>query len=676
MMLWLSLLSSLTLLGYTSACVIDLQDPSLTTAKDRLYRDITTNCGPDDIPPVTRVNTTAQLADLREEMINSNLQAYIVPIDEENRLAWVSGFSGSAGVAVITLDEASLWTDGRYFLQASEQLDCNWYLMRMGEDGVPILEDWIAQALLNQTVQDKRVGADPKLVGTGDWLDWQESLEKNGIDMLKSINLIDLIWTEEQGRPPKVYKDIVIHDLNWAGESWEAKIGRLREKLVEEQVYGMIVSELDEVAWLLNLRGEGSSSLEGLFHSPLFETLALVTMQEVRLWVHLEKVTSEITEHLNQPNCMESNICVIISEVEKSLADLEEWFSTQSDDKKILVTDASTYLSGANFAVYSTVPEQTRFLLESPVLSMKSIKNKVEEEGMMNAHVKDAVALIGWAAMIEQQIQMGVNWTEISAAELLSEYRLEQQDSKGDSFGTIAGFGSNGAVIHYSSTPQTNRVIDSSSLFLVDSGGQYLDGTTDVTRTFHYGTPTAEQIARYTDVLRGAIQLASVQAPEGTLDTSVDYATRQFLYRHGLEYRHGTGHGIGAYLKVHEGPTRIAMKRDKPAGLKPGIFFSDEPGYYKEGEFGIRLETILKVVPKEDVEDQGYGSFIKFDPVSLVPFEPKLIDYAALDHQEIDWLNDYNEIIKQKIVPRFEESGDEAALAWIASRTNNIKQTK
>jgi len=569
-----------------------------------------------------------------------------------------------------------LWTDGRYFLQASEQLDCNWYLMRMGEDGVPILEDWIAQALLNQTVQDKRVGADPKLVGTGDWLDWQESLEKSGIDMLKSINLIDLIWTEEQGRPPKVYKDIVIHDLKWAGESWEAKIGRLREKLVEEQVYGMIVSELDEVAWLLNLRGEGSSSLEGLFHSPLFETLALVTMQEVRLWVHLEKVTSEITEHLNQPNCMESNICVIISEVEKSLAELEEWFSTQSDDKKILVTDASTYLSGANFAVYSTVPEQTRFLLESPVLSMKSIKNKVEEEGMMNAHVKDAVALIGWAAMIEQQIQMGVNWTEISAAELLSEYRLEQQDSKGDSFGTIAGFGSNGAVIHYSSTPQTNRVIDSSSLFLVDSGGQYLDGTTDVTRTFHYGTPTAEQIARYTDVLRGAIQLASVQAPEGTLDTSVDYATRQFLYRHGLEYRHGTGHGIGAYLKVHEGPTRIAMKRDKPAGLKPGIFFSDEPGYYKEGEFGIRLETILKVVPKEDVEDQGYGSFIKFDPVSLVPFEPKLIDYAALDHQEIDWLNDYNEIIKQKIVPRFEESGDEAALAWIASRTNNIKQTK
>lgn len=406
----------------------------------------------------------------------------------------------------------------------------------------------------------------------------------------------------------------------------------------------MVVSELDEIAWLFNLRGEGESHNEGLFHTPTFQSLSLVTGGEVILWVHMDKVNQEVRDHLEN---------VEIRDIENSLRDLTEWISMHPEADKILITKPSSYLSGASYAVYSAIPETISNLDNSPLINMKAVKNPSEVAGMVEAHILDAVAVCDWAGYMEKQIMEDKvdNWTEISAADLLSQYRLQQEGCKGDSFGTISAYGANGAIIHYSPTNDTDARISRDSLYMVDSGGQYLGGTTDITRTFHYGSPTDDQILRYTEVLQGAIELARLVVPDNTLDSSVDLATRQFLFQHGLDYLHGTGHGIGAYLEVHEGPILVRMRNTNPGRLQAGQFFSDEPGYYQEGDWGLRLESILQVVPAT-FEHNQYGNFIKFEAVTLVPFEPKLINFSLMSPEQIDWYNVYNQIIRDKVGPR------------------------
>lgn len=664
-----------------TGCILPLVTTTTTTSNEgRAARDINSNCGPNDTAPPNRVNTTERLVLLRAELEREELAAFIILLDEEARLEWISGFSGSNGMAVVTQREARLWTDGRYFLQAGDQLDCNWFLMKMGEPGVPELPEWILQTLgssqqnrSSASADPQLVGADPQLVGAEDWLGWNTTFRQDNITLQEIDNLIDRIWTEAGGRPPQVYKDIVVHDLRWAGETWQNKVGRLREKLSELKVSGMVITELDEIAWLFNIRGEGKSNFANLFHSPLVESLALITHSDIIIWLRLDKVTPEVERHLVSPDCNKNRTCVRIGEVETGLAELAAWMEEQAELGGVLVTRPSTYLAGASYAVYSAVPADNRKLLDSPILLMKSIKNQVEVEGMMNAHIKDAVALCDWAARMEYEIQeVGSNWTEISAAALLEEYRMEQQDSRGLSFTTIAAYGANGAIIHYMPAPETNAVLGRDSLFMVDSGGQYLDGTTDVTRTFHFGTPTQEQVERYTDVLMGAVELARVVVPEDTLDTAIDLATRQFLFRNGLNYRHGTGHGIGAYLKVHEGPIRVAMSGSSQAKLKPDMFFSDEPGYYQDGEFGIRLETILRIVASNLSASSAYGKFIQFEPVTLVPFEPKLINVSRMSREQVDWINEYNTIVLDKVGARLAAAGKERALRWLEQRTGTL----
>jgi len=415
--------------------------------------------------------------------------------------------------------------------------------------------------------------------------------------------------------------------------------------------------------------------------------MVLVLMDKLVFWVDIAKLDSNVLEHLSSPDCEASNICVELRQLDERVGELAQLAEHLDQGLKLGLSRPSTYLSGAMYDIYSAVPEEKRKLINSPVLLMKAIKNEVEVNGMMEAHARDSAALCSWAAMMEQQMEReaATNWTEISAAESLAGFRASQENSRGTSFGTISAFGSNGAIIHYSPTPETDARITRDGLFMVDSGGQYLDGTTDVTRTFHYGTPTEEMIERYTDVLQGAIELARVKAPDGTLDSSVDLATRQFLFQQGLDYRHGTGHGIGAYLevhksldciihiheyylKVHEGPTLIRMANKESSKLKAGIFFSDEPGFYKEGQFGLRLETILRVV-SEDNNGSEFGDFISFRPVTLVPFEPKLIRYSKLSPEQIEWLNGYNQQIMTDVAPRLEQSGDQVGLSWTTART-------
>ncbi|TRY63290.1 hypothetical protein TCAL_06265 [Tigriopus californicus] len=640
--------------------------------------DLTTNCEPDSPIPPNRVDTSQRLQSLREIMVQKNLQAYYVPLDEEGRRSWISGFSGSNGDAIITLDQAACWTDGRYFLQAADQLDCNWQLMRMGQDGVPTYATWIlGDANLSE---GSRVGANPELLGAKTWLELSASLSSRSIELVSvPQDLIDQIWTPENGRPPFKARDIVVHPMEFAGKPFEEKIDDLRNKLVEKGANAMVVSELDEIAWLLNLRGEGSSTVEGLFHSPLFQSIALVTPEDIRLWIHSEKITPDLLSHLQGPDCdtQKATTCVGLEDITNWQSSLAQWASEQTD-LKVLVTKPSMYLSGASYAVYHTLPTDSVQFEASPILDAKAMKNSAEAQGMVNAHIRDAFAVCEFAAFLEDQIlnQPQEIWDEIRAADKLSQLRAQQNLSKGDSFTTISASGSNAAVIHYSPVEETNALINDSAIYLLDSGGQYLDGTTDITRTFFYGSDVPSEIKEmYTRVLMGAIDLARVTVPYRTQDSSVDVLTRQHLFHMGLDFRHGTGHGIGAYLSVHEGPTRIGMGwSDDNGRLQDAMFFSDEPGYYKDGEYGIRLESIVRVVKRDDF-DSVYGQFIGLETITLVPFEPKLIDFALMTPDQIQWLNSYNDKIRQTILPRFEATGNQLVVDWINLRTQRVSPT-
>ena len=450
----------------------------------------------------------------------------------------------------------------------------------------------------------------------------------------------------------------------------------LRDTLQDSQLDAMVVTEHDEIAWLFNLRGQGQSSNEGLMHSPLFESMALISNDQVFLWIDTQKVVPGLMVHLNPRDCDQNNTCTVIGDISESLGDLENW--SQNYNKSILLSTPSTYLTGASFAVYESITNA--HFQDSPILIAKNVKNEAEAQGMINAHLRDAVALCQFSAHLEAEILQGSeNWTELSASKLLAEYRALQKMYVEPSFTTIAAFGPNSAIIHYTPDLETDAKIDKSSLFLVDSGGQYYDGTTDVTRTFHYGTPTAHQIEMYTRVLMGAMDLALVIIPKNTQDGAIDLATRQHLFDKGLNFRHGTGHGIGAYLKVHEGPINVHMHSGKEGRLTGSfahnMFFSDEPGFYEDGNFGIRLETILRVVDVNLTSEPlaTYGDFVRFEAVTLVPYEPKLIDFELMTTKQIEYFNTYNEKILNQVLPLVQ---DDRTRAWIETRTQYVSPAK
>lgn len=382
-------------------------------------------------------------------------------------------------------------------------------------------------------------------------------------------------------------------------------------------------------------------------------------------------MTIEVEEHLRSEGCSGSLQCVIIRDYNNIFNDLSGQLF-QNIDGKILLGQPVAYTGGASFAIYEAVEEEKRLIDISPIMLRKSQKNPTEIQGMENANLRDSVALISFAAMLENSIKNGQEeWDELQVSHRLLEFRKKQDLFQGNSFETIAAYGSNGAIIHYKPKPETNRVIGTDSLLLVDSGGQYLDGTTDVTRTFHFGEPTFFEKEAYTRVMMGALNLLNGIFRAGTTDTRMDILTRGPLWSVGLNYRHGTGHGIGAYGTVHESPIQVRIYKKEEHELKVGQFFSDEPGIYIEDEFGIRLETVLRVVEKDDLiyEDHGFGPFYGFEAVCLVPFEPKLIQYELLEKSHVDALNEYNTIIKAKLSHKLSFE----ALEWLNARTEPIR---
>ncbi|KAK6628402.1 hypothetical protein RUM43_002214 [Polyplax serrata] len=613
--------------------------------------------GEDDI--FTKVNTTERLKDLRWLMRNENVSAYIVLSNDEHqseivsdhdkRMKFISGFSGSNGVAVITLKGAALWTDSRYYTQAEDEVDCNWVVMRMGQPKTPTIEEWLKLQLKNGDA----VSSDPKICAYEKWMKWEEKLGDSGIVMkLIEENLIDKIWTTQNGRPPMLNEPIFILDLQFAGMDWHEKLQIIRDDMSASNIDTFVVTALDEIAWTLNLRGDD------IPYFPVFRSYLVIQMNAAYLYIPSGKSTPELVHHLN------SNLSVPGDHVKlRRFEDI--WLDLPKIAEKSTKTGLPSkysYFSGINYLLYSSAKEK-KTMVVSPALKRKAHKNPTEVAGMKACHIRDGVVVSQFLAKLEREVTAGSgNWTELKAVETINELRRKQKYNAGISFGTIAAFGRNAANAHYEPSAQTDTAIDGSSLFMLDSGGQYYDGTTDCTRTVHFGTPREIEREIYTNLLIGCIDLVTVTFKQGYTLKELEILVRSPLYERGLDYGHGTTHGIGSFLAVHE---------TFNSTYHVNFFGSQEPGYYKENEFGMRLENIVTVV-ESPINEYSKNKFLTFETVTLIPYERKLIKLEMLEKKHINWLNKYHEKVRNLVGAEMLNQGLEEEYQWLLEKTEPI----
>ncbi|XP_076078059.1 xaa-Pro aminopeptidase 1-like isoform X2 [Mytilus galloprovincialis] len=645
------------------------------------------SCKPGVASPVTRVNTTERLRALRDLFTGNGIDGYIIPSgdahqseypsDYDLRRGYISGFSGSAGTAIVLKTKAALWTDGRYYLAAEDELDCNWILMRAGESDTPTMTKWLID---NLGATNGTVGASPFFTSSSSWLSMESTLKEGTVNMKQITNdLIDQIWTT--GRPSEPNSTINALPMEYAGRSWQDKITDMHTAMAEQNVDTLIVTGLDETAWLFNLRAKD------IAFNPFFISYAIVDRKNSKTRLFLNDKNRKLTEnstddatkqklhlHLNTGNTGNCNgmsgPCVEVVDYSTMLTEVQN-INTDSGISQVWVAFQ------CNYALYSALRSKKVHQANTPAALIKTRKNAIEQQGMRNSHKRDAVALITFIANLEKTMKDGTKeWTEVSAALDLKEHRLSQEKNRGLSFSSISAVGSNGAIIHYHPSADTDKKLSLNEMYLLDSGGQYLDGTTDVTRTFHFGSPTAYQKECYTRVLMGQVDLARFKfykGPHGPYGREIDAIARRPLWDVGLEYRHGTGHGIGSYLSVHEGPGRISLSHasfDSDEKLDEFMFFSDEPGYYEAGQFGIRLENIVMVTEAETTYNFMNSTFLTFETVTLVPYEPNLIDYDLLSPEQIKWINTYHSKVQKEIGPLV--SSDPVASEWLSSRTQIV----
>ncbi|KAF0459956.1 Creatinase/aminopeptidase [Gigaspora margarita] len=583
------------------------------------------------------VDTTERLSKLRALFSDYEITAYIIPSEDSHqseyvaacdaRRSFISGFTGSAGLAVVSNDAAALFTDGRYFLQASKQLDTNWKLMKQGLPDVPTWQEYLVQNLQ----KGSKIGIDPTLITAPDARSLSESLEKVG-SCLKPIsqNLVDLVWGDK--RPARPKNPLIVLEECYSGRSHTEKIENLRGEF-KENFYGFIASGLDEIAWLYNLRG---SEVE---YNPVFFSYSLVTRDEAILYIDDRKLTKEAKDHLG-PDVQYRPYDAIFEDLQKHSVKLK------NDSQKLLISTRTSWAI-ARAAGESNI-EETR----SPITDAKAIKNEVELEGMRQCHLRDSCAVINYFAWLEEQLANGKTINEIDGSNQLEKFRAEQADFMGLSFDTISASGPNGSIIHYKPEPESCAVINPNHLYLCDSGGQYKDGTTDVTRTVHFGTPTEQEKRAFTRVLQGHIAIDRAIFPKGTTGYLLDVLARTSLWRDGLDYRHGTGHGVGCFLNVHEGPQGIGTRivfNDAP--LQAGMTVTNEPGYYEDEKFGIRIETVLLVREVETPNNFGERGYLGFEHITFVPIQTSLVDASLLSPIEHKWLNDFNAECLKKVGP-------------------------
>lgn len=589
-----------------------------------------------------------RLDDLREVMRREKLAAFIFPSTDAHQSEyvashwqgreWISGFDGSAGTAVVTLDKAALWTDSRYFLAAEQQLQGTEYqLMKLRVEGTPTIGQWLIVQLAD--VKSPEVGLDGMVNSFHDTQALVDELRKAaGITVRTNFDPLEVIWKD---RPSIPVNPVEIQPLEFAGESFQSKLSRIRTALRELHADGMLVSALDDIAWTLNLRGSDVHCV------PVFVSYLLIASDKVSLFVDEEKLTPAVRDYLvgNGVSLYKYN------KVEEGLRNYSEY--------NILLDGDET-----SYRLWKTVKCREIVSFTSPIPAMKAIKNQSEIAGFRSAMLRDGVAMVKFLRWLKPAVEQG-GQTEMSINEKLTSLRAEQEYFRGLSFDTIAGYQEHGAIVHYEATPQTDAVLRPEGLILIDSGAQYQDGTTDITRTIALG-PVSERIKYiYTLVLKAHIQMELVKFPDGASGTQLDAVGRACLWRAGLNYLHGTGHGVGSYLSVHEGPHQIRMEW-KPTPLRSGMTVTDEPGIYLAGEFGVRIENTLLV---KDYMQTEMGKFLQMESLTLCPIDTAPIDVLLLTEEEKNWLNVYHQLVFEKLSPWLDEEDKN----WLQEATKSLK---
>ena len=589
-----------------------------------------------------------RLASLREVMKREHLAAFIFPSTDAHQSeyvadhwlgrAWISGFNGSAGTAVVTMTSAALWTDSRYFLAAEEQLQgTEFQLMKLKIPGTPSIAEWLGKELAD--VSSPEVGLDGwvnSYVSTSRLI--ADLRREGGITVRTNFDPLKEIWTE---RPAIPENPIEIQPIEYAGEGVSSKIERIRKALRASHADGMLVSALDDIAWTLNLRGTD------VHCNPVFVSYLLIASDKVSLFVDEVKVNAEIRTYL------ETNGISIYkyNKVEEGLKEYSEY--------NILLDGNET-----SYYLWKTVRCQEIVSQTSPIPAMKAVKNEAEITGYRRAMVRDGVAMVKFLKWLVPAVEAG-GQTEISIDKKLTSLRVEQDLFRDISFDTIAGYQAHGAIVHYEASPETDVLLKPEGLLLLDSGAQYQDGTTDITRTIALGPVTEEMKHIYTLVLKGHIQLELAKFPDGASGTQLDALARESMWREGLNFLHGTGHGVGSYLNVHEGPHQVRMEY-MPAPLRAGMTVTDEPGLYLAGKFGVRIENTLLI---KDYMESDFGKFLQMESLTLCPIDTAPIDVDMLLPEELNWLNSYHAEVYAKLAPYL----DEEEQIWLKNATKLIK---
>ncbi len=570
------------------------------------------------------ISTSDKLKNLRHLMTEKAIDFYYVPTrDAHNneyvpehwqRRAWLTHFTGSYGEALIGLEKAYLWTDPRYYLQAEQELDARAFQLMKQIQGVSApVSAWLGDNALNCTV-----GVDPRVISIAQHRQWSAALSRVHSDLTAvPDNLVDAIW---KNHPPLHADTVRVFDVKYAGYQASEKLKRVRDAMNASAAEALVISQLDEIAWLFNIRGNDVP------FNPLVISYAIVTPHDAKLFVHL--------------NCIAQSDLSYFSAQNITLQPYDQFADALQQLTCATWVDPST----ASWWIELQLDQAILVEKPSPISLMKAIKNKTEIAGMYEAHRIDALAVVKFLHWLENHWRDGIN--EITAAEKLEKFRREDKRCKDLSFTTICGFKDHGAIVHYRATPETQHTITDQAILLVDSGGQYFEGTTDITRTIHLGNPTSDEKKHFTLVLKGHLALRHVPFPDGACGEHVNTLARMPLWIEGMDFGHGTGHGVGSYLCVHEGPQRIGYGASGIA-LKPGMIVSNEPGLYFTGKYGIRIENLCEIVEKISAEKSAtnHGPFYGLNDLTMVPYARKLIDVNLLTSQEITWVNEYHQTI-------------------------------
>ncbi|GJN92494.1 hypothetical protein Rhopal_005524-T1 [Rhodotorula paludigena] len=601
-----------------------------------------------------RVDTSARLRGLREELQRAGVDAYIVPTADahnsewvgpcDQRRAWLSGFTGSAGVAVVTASEAHLFTDSRYYVQAGKELDANWVLDKVGEKDVKNWDQWVLDM-----PKGSKIGIDATQLDYGTGKALRNKANDAGLELVfPGENLVDKIW---QDRPSRSHEPIKVHPLKFAGKSAADKLSDIRSYLRTSHTAAassyapapspsFLLTTLNPIAWLLNLRGSD------IPNDPVFYAYLLVPLDgDVRLWVQSEAVTPGLRE--------------ATKEIGGKIEPYEEALEALGGVQGKVVADAKI-----SWAVVDRVGEDNLAIVKSPVEAAQAIKNETELAGFRAAYLRDGAAWVRWQAWLEEQLARGRTVTEWDAGEELTRYREKQDNFAGLAYENISATGENAALPHYEPSESHPVPISLSSPYLNDSGAQYLDGTIDTTRTMHFGRPTGEHRRAYTRVLQGHMAVDRLVFPEGTTGEQVDALARAPLWSEGMNYGHGTGHGVGEYLSVHE--TQVGISHSLGyfnTPFVPGHITSNEPAYYEQGSYGIRIESVLAVVEARTRRQFGSARWLRFERLTVVPIQTRMVEWGLLSREERKWLEEHNRTCRDKLLPLVQD--DKRAVRWL-----------